>query len=64
MTNAIASGRSNELRVVLGGEPQSLRGWIDDWDAQRLTICPWSAGRRRWVTYWTERQAGQLTAAR
>jgi hypothetical protein len=28
-----------QISVLLGGQPESLRGWIESWDAGRLTLC-------------------------
>ena len=41
MTTAVASypDSSNPLGVVLRGEPDALRSWIEHWDAKRLTLC-------------------------
>jgi hypothetical protein len=39
MTQVATRAEGNELRVVLRGDPESLRGWIDQWDAQRLGVC-------------------------
>jgi hypothetical protein len=33
------SSQAGQLSVVLRGEPESLRGWIEGWDSQRLVLC-------------------------
>src|SRR5881396_191131 len=40
MMNASATGvRGRQLSVLLRGDPESLRAWIDQWDARRLMLC-------------------------
>src|SRR3989440_9590597 len=36
---AIANSPASEISVLLRGEPQSLRAWIEGWDQRRLTFC-------------------------
>src|SRR5947208_4718617 len=36
---ATASNGMRQLNVLLRGEPELLHGWIQRWDARRLTIC-------------------------